>query len=107
ESMWRDIATAPRDPQQWFWALSKRSGATYHARWCPERQCFIHTKTNNRVNPTHWREDFLASMRPSPGWRGGRAPRCARRRCSAALLTRLHLAVAFERDVAIRAANAP
>src|SRR5262249_39162758 len=28
ESMWRDIATAPRDPQQWFWALSKRSGAS-------------------------------------------------------------------------------
>jgi hypothetical protein len=56
ESAWRDIATAPRDPQQWFWALNAKSGRTYHVSWCPRRQCFVHTKTNNRVYPTHWRD---------------------------------------------------
>jgi hypothetical protein len=54
ETAWRDIASAPRDGQ-WFWALNKRTGKTYHACWSPERQCFVNTERNNRVNPTHWR----------------------------------------------------
>jgi hypothetical protein len=54
ETAWRDIASAPRDGQ-WFWALNKRTGRTYHACWSPERQCFVNTERNNRVNPTHWR----------------------------------------------------
>ena len=61
ESAWRDIASAPRDPQQWFWALNAKSGKTYHVSWCPKRQCFVHTKTNNRIHPTHWRDDNFAS----------------------------------------------
>jgi len=50
---WQDIASAPRDGQ-WFYAFGK-SGVIYHACWCPDRQCFVHTKTNQRVNPTYWR----------------------------------------------------
>lgn len=53
KTMWHDIATAPRSGQ-WFWAKNDRSGAIYHAYWCPSRECFVHTKTNNVVNPTHW-----------------------------------------------------
>ena len=60
ESMWRDIATAPRDGQ-WFVALNRKSGTQYHAYWSAARKCFVNTKTNNRVNPTHW--DGIADER--------------------------------------------
>jgi len=51
--VWRNVASAPRDGQ-WFWAKNDKTGAIYHACWCQRRQCFVHTKTNYRVNPTHW-----------------------------------------------------
>jgi hypothetical protein len=53
ETAWQDIATAPRDGQR-FVALNIKSHAMYYCFWSPERQCFVNTKTKNRINPTHW-----------------------------------------------------
>src|SRR5262249_55322329 len=53
ESRWQDIATAPRDGQ-WFVALNRKSGSQYHVYWSAARDCFVNTKTNRRVSPTHW-----------------------------------------------------
>jgi hypothetical protein len=53
KTTWNNITSAPRDGQ-WFYALNARTGAIYRAYWCPKRDCFAHTKTRNRVKPTHW-----------------------------------------------------
>ena len=53
ESTWQDIATAPRDGH-WFVALNRKSGSQYHVYWSAARDCFVNTKTNRRVSPTHW-----------------------------------------------------